>query len=66
MHEKLYFKVLAVFSLGFWLVLGKICTNKDHTYLFHYINTCPVQRKLFEHSAYRLHVQTASSEPGKC
>ena len=66
MQEKIYLKALAVFSVGFWLVSGKLCKNNDHTYLFHCINSCRAPREMFEHSAYRLHVQTAYSGPSKC
>ena len=56
----------ATFSVRFRLESGKICKNKDHTCLFHCINTCQVPRTMFEHLAGRPRIQTASSGPGKC
>ena len=48
MYEKWYFKVLAVFSVGFWLESGKLCKNNDHRCLFHCINTCPVTGEMLD------------------
>ena len=45
------FNVKVMFSARFMLKSGKICKNKDHTCLFHCINTCWVPRMMFEHSA---------------
>ena len=49
--RKWYFKVLVVFSESYWLESGKMCSNNDHTCLFHCINTCWVPRKLLKHEA---------------
>ena len=38
---------LAVFSVGFWFELGKICKNNEHTGVFHCIKTCLVHREMF-------------------
>ena len=64
--RKAIFNVLAMSSVLSMLKSGKIHKNNDHTCLFHCINTCRFPRTMFEHSAYRLGVQTASSGPGKC
>ena len=64
--KKGQFNVLAAFSVQIGLEKDKICKNNDHTCLFHCINTCQVPREVFEHSAHRPRVQTASSGPGKC
>ena len=58
--------VEATFSVLLMQKSGKICKNKDHTCLFYCINICRVPRTIFEQSAKRPHVQTASSGPGKC
>ena len=60
------FNVEATFSAWFMLKSGRICKNKDHTCLFHCINTCPVPLTLFEREAERPCGQTASSGPGQC
>ena len=44
-------------SVRIWLENGKLCKNDDHTCLF----LCIITRKMFEQSAYRPCVQTASS-----
>ena len=55
----------SVFCVGFWLESGKICKNNDHTFLFHCINTFRIPQEMFEHSAWRPFVQTASLGSGK-
>ena len=49
--RKMKFKVLAMLPVGVLLESGTICKNKDHTCLFHFINTCRSHQKMFEHSA---------------
>ena len=48
MSEEWYYKVLAVFPVGFWLESDIICKNNDHICLFQCINTCWVAWKMFE------------------
>ena len=40
--------------------------NIETIHVFSCINICRVPRKLFEHEAVRLSVQTSSEGPGKC
>ena len=61
------------FNVFFFSVFGAILDwnqgkskNNDHTCFFHCINIFRVPWKIFEHSALRPRVQTASSGPGKC
>ena len=48
--RKWYYRVLAMFSVGFWLESGKICKNNDHTCLFHCINTYQVPQEMFKYN----------------
>ena len=49
MSEKWNFKVLAMFSVAFWLESSEICKINDHTCMFNCTNTCRVPREMFEH-----------------
>ena len=61
-------KFCILFNFGRLRIFVVLGTNYQNgiTHVFSCINICLVPRKLFEHEANRLSVQTSSEVPGKC